>query len=219
MVERPSPETTRQTVVPGAALAARRDTLGQPHGIAIERRHHRAAGRRIDVADDARAVGRRAAVTAAAAAWPRRVAVFRRIGAAARRVPATRRPASRPQRFSSPSSTCQKSLSPGLPGSKKCASRPRISGMLAASNQMMRWSLSLMWPCQHIGGVRIRSPAFMSQRRPLTMVAAPSARVAKRIAAPVWRCGRAWSPGSSTVKAASSVLVVVGVRPRTPDAP
>ena len=81
--------------------------------------------------------------------------------------------------------------------------------MLAASNQMMRWSLSLMWPCQHIGGVRIRSPAFISQRRPLTMVAAPSARVAKRIAAPVWRCGRARSPGSSTVKAASSVLVVV----------
>jgi hypothetical protein len=41
------------------------------------------------------------------------------------------------------------------------------------------------------------------------MVTAPSARVAKRIAAPVWRCGRARSPGSSTVKAASNVLVVV----------
>jgi hypothetical protein len=81
--------------------------------------------------------------------------------------------------------------------------------MLAASNQMMRWSLSLIWPCQHIGGVKIRSPAFIAQRRPFTIVAAPSAWVAKRIAAPVWRCGRARSPGSSTVKAASSVLVVV----------
>ena len=47
----------------------------------------------------------------------------------------------------------------------------------------------------------MRSPSRISQRRPLTMVAAPSARVAKRTAAKVWRCGRARSPGSSTVKA------------------
>ena len=86
--------------------------------------------------------------------------------------------------------------------------------MLAASNQMMRWSLSLIWPCQHIGGVRIRSPSCMSQRRPLTMVAAPSARVAKRIAAKVCRCGRARSPGSSTVKAAIRFEVVTVSPPK-----
>jgi hypothetical protein len=127
--------------------------------------------------------------------------------------PSARRPAS-VHSVSSPSSTCQNSLLRGSPGSKKCASTARMSGMLAASNQMMRWSLSLTWPCQHIGGVRIRSPSFISQRRPLTIVAAPSARVAKRIAAPVWRCGRARSPGSSTVKAASMVLVVVVSAPK-----
>src|SRR5215470_17242491 len=112
------------------------------------------------------------------------------------------------QSFSSPSSTCQNWLALGSPGSKKFASSWRSRGMLAASNQMMRRSLSLIWPCQHIGGVRIRSPSLISQRRPLTMVAAPSARVAKRIAANVWRCGLARSPGSSTVKAAIKFEVV-----------
>jgi hypothetical protein len=42
----------------------------------------------------------------------------------------------------------------------------------------------------------------------LTIVTAPSARVAKRIAAAVWRCGTALSPGSSTVKAPIRFCVV-----------
>ncbi len=87
-----------------------------------------------------------------------RIAVFRRIGRAGA-APSATRPASVHSR-SSPSSTCQNALLRGSPGSKKCASTARMSGMLAASNQMMRWSLSLMWPCQHIGGVRIRSPVL-----------------------------------------------------------
>src|SRR5437588_2836516 len=65
-----------------------------------------------------------------------------------------------------------------------------------------------MCPCQHSGGVSTRSASFISQRRPLTMVRAPSARVEKRIAAAVWRCGSARSPGSSTVKAAIRFCVV-----------
>src|SRR6266851_6211933 len=57
-------------------------------------------------------------------------------------------------------------------------------------------------------GFGTRSPSFISQRRPLTMVTAPSARVEKRIAAALWRCGTARSPGSSTVKAAIRFCVV-----------
>src|SRR3989441_4276208 len=104
--------------------------------------------------------------------------------------------------------TFQKRSSRRVPGSKKLASSAQIAGMLAASNHTVRCPLSLMCPCQHIGGVRTRSPSFISQRRPLTIVTAPSARVEKRIAAAVWRCGSARSPGSSTVKAAIRFCVV-----------
>src|SRR2546428_10000194 len=104
--------------------------------------------------------------------------------------------------------TSQKRSSCRVPGSKKLASSAQIAGMLAASNHTVRRPLSLMCPCQHIGGVRTRSPSFISQRRPLTKVTAPSARVEKRIAAAVWRCGTARSPGSSTVKAAIRFCVV-----------
>src|SRR5438309_77795 len=104
--------------------------------------------------------------------------------------------------------TSQKRSSCRVPGSKKLASSAQIAGMLAASNHTVRRPLSLMCPCQHIGGVRTRSPSFISQRRPLTTVTAPSARVEKRIAAAVWRCGTARSPGSSTVKAAIRFCVV-----------
>jgi len=40
------------------------------------------------------------------------------------------------------------------------------------------------------------------------MVTAPSARVEKRMAAAVWRCGTALSPGSRTVKAPIKFWVV-----------
>src|SRR5882762_2121772 len=104
--------------------------------------------------------------------------------------------------------TSQKRSSCRVPGSKKLASSAQIAGMLAASNHTVRRPLSLMCPCQHIGGVRTSAPSFISQRRPLTIVTAPSARVEKRIAAAVWRCGTARSPGSSTVKAAIRFAVV-----------
>ena len=83
----------------------------------------------------------------------------------------------------------------------------------AASNHTVRCVPALMWPCQHIGGVRTRSPSSISQRRPLTMVIAPSARVAKRIADAVCRCGTAWSPGSRIVKAPIRLAVVTVAPP------
>ena len=106
------------------------------------------------------------------------------------------------------SPTSQKRSSWRVPGSKKLASSAQIAGMLAASNHTVRRLPWLMWPCQHIGGVSTRSASCISQRRPLTMVTAPSARVAKRIAAAVWRWGTALSPGSSTVNAPIKFCVV-----------
>ena len=204
--ERPEPDTTRQIMLQVVRFG-RVGAFGKPHRIAVERRHHRAAGLWIGVAHGTRAVG---TGRQGGKKPPRRfagIAIFRRMRRLARHVGAGQAP-TRPiasRRLRRPARTgCCRSRPARRNWRRACGS----SGMLAASNQMMRWSLSLTWPCQHIGGVRIRSPSCMSQRRPLTIVAAPSARVAKRIAAKVCRCGRARSPGSSTVKAAIRFEVV-----------
>jgi len=81
--------------------------------------------------------------------------------------------------------------SPLIARSKKLASRGRISGLFRGIEHMMRWSLSLMWPCQHIGGVRIRSPLLHAQRRRSRLVAAPLGPGGETIAREGVPCGRA----------------------------
>ena len=65
--------------VVGRALGAGRRALAQARGVAVERRHDGAAGRRIDVADHARAVGAGRRGGEQPARGLARVAVFRRI--------------------------------------------------------------------------------------------------------------------------------------------
>ena len=56
-VERPEPDTTRQIMLQVVRFGRVVWPLRQPHRIAVERGHHRAAGRRIGVAHRVRAVG------------------------------------------------------------------------------------------------------------------------------------------------------------------
>ena len=55
-VERPEPDTTRQIMLQVVRFGRVGCALRQPHRIAIERRHHRAAGRGIGVAQRVRAI-------------------------------------------------------------------------------------------------------------------------------------------------------------------